>query len=169
MHFLEFKHAFTKSECSFPLKFLDAVIEFALHFVEFTHAEPKYTYVFPSRSQWAVVALNNSCSNDPYIRMTSNHMSTMDVMVTVISTRFCFVCTVEQSFIKRGADVFKTYSSSLADPYHFPCTSDPLFSASINGGAGAVGVPDLFTAIIHFFKGAFAVIKHANFNPVQFS
>jgi len=46
---------------------------------------------------------------------------------------------------------------------------DPLFSASSNGDVGAVGVPNLYTAIIHFFKGAFTVTEHANFNPVQFS
>jgi len=74
-----------------------------MHFLEFTHAEPKYICVFPSRSQWAVAALNNYCTNDPYVPITSNHMSTMDVMVTVISRRFCFVCTVVQSFKKRDA------------------------------------------------------------------
>jgi len=64
-----------------------------LYFLEFTHAEPKYTCVPPSRSQWAVAALTNSCSNDPYVP-NDNHMSTMDVMVTVISTLLYFVCTV---------------------------------------------------------------------------
>jgi hypothetical protein len=34
------------------------------------------------------------------------------------------------------------------------------------GGEGAVGVPNLFKAIIHFFKGAFTFIEHASFNPV---
>jgi len=93
-----------------------------MHFLEFTHVEPKYTCVFSSRSQWAVAALNNSCSNDRYVPMTSNYMSAMDVMVNAISTRFCFVCTLVQSFIKRDAVIFKTYSSSLADPYRFPYT-----------------------------------------------
>jgi hypothetical protein len=39
----------------------------------------------------------------------------------------------------------------------------------VMGGECAVGVPNLFTAIILFFKGAFTVMEHANFNPVQFS
>jgi len=93
-----------------------------MHFLEFTHAEPKYTYVFPSRSQWAVAASNNSCSDDPYVPMTSNHTSTMDVMVTVISTRFCFVCTVVQSFIQRDAGDLQSLwffvGRSLSLPVH---------------------------------------------------
>ena len=67
MHFLEFKHAFTKSEYLFPLSFWMPSLNSRTHFLEFTHTEPKYTCVFPSRSQWAVAALNTSCTNDPYV------------------------------------------------------------------------------------------------------
>jgi hypothetical protein len=55
---------FTKSEYSFPLSFWMPSLNSRMHFLEFTHAEPKYTCVFPSRSQWAFAALNNSCIND---------------------------------------------------------------------------------------------------------
>ena len=59
--------------------------------MDYAHAESNFTCVFPSGNQWAAVTLNNSCSDDPYVQMTVTHMSTMDVMVTVISTRLCFV------------------------------------------------------------------------------
>jgi hypothetical protein len=85
-------------------------------FLEYTHAEPKFTCAFPSRNQWAVVTLNNSCSDDPYVQMTITPKSMIAVMVTVISTRLCFVRTVVQASIKREEDIWKTFSSSFADP-----------------------------------------------------
>ena len=45
---------------------------------------------------------------------------------------------------------------------------DPLFSASGNGVEGAVGVANLFTAIILFFKGVFTVIEHAILTQFSF-
>jgi hypothetical protein len=115
MNFLEFKRAFTKSEYSFPLDFWMPSLNSRMNFLEFKYAEPKYTCVFPSRSQWAVAALNNSCSNDPYVPMTSNHgarwMSWSLQLARAFALCVC-TCTVVQSFIKRDAGIFKTYSSS---------------------------------------------------------
>ena len=74
-----------------------------------------------------------------------------------------------QSFIKREADVFRTLVLRLQILIASSTRDDPLFSASINGGEGSVGILNLFITLILFFKGVFTVIEHANFNLIQLS